>query len=330
MRMVSGKTEEIEYSKIRKMFNAALACKDPISFTVGEPDFTAAVHIVRAGCDAAQEGHTKYSANAGILPLREAISAYLKQQIGLEYDPEREVTVTTGAMSALYQGLKVILDPGDEVIVNEPCWTNYIQQIKMSYGIPVSVACSPERGFEPDPEEIRRAVTPKTKAIIINSPCNPTGAVLSKEVLEQIVEIARCHGLMIMADEIYDRLVMDGLEHTALASLAPDLLTVDFAAAQGWRLILVSSGKLGSVNHTVLSLESALARGMDVLGVAYNYCPDADPAIDRDSAQYITQYMRKKGLRPALSVVPKVDLSQLPDGLADVDFSALLSEFVKQ
>ena len=141
--------------------------------------------------------------------------------------------------------------------------------------------------------------------------------------------------------------------------LTPDLLTVDFAAAQGWRLILVSSGKLGSVNHTVLSLESALARGMDVLGVAYNYCPDADPAIDRDSAEYILEYMRKKDSRPtgsvpdwkraapksaysevkhhplrqrdsrpALSVVPKVDLSQIPDGLPDVDFSALLSEFI--
>ena len=218
MRMVSGKTEEIEYSKIRKMFNAALACKDPISFTVGEPDFTAAVHIVRAGCDAAQEGHTKYSANAGILPLREAISAYLKQQIGLEYDPEREVTVTTGAMSALYQGLKVILDPGDEVIVNEPCWTNYIQQIKMSYGIPVSVACSPERGFEPDPEEIRRAVTPKTKAIIINSPCNPTGAVLSKEVLEQIAAIAVERDLLVISDEVYKHILFDDAAFVSIAT----------------------------------------------------------------------------------------------------------------
>jgi dethiobiotin synthetase len=111
--------------------------------------------------------------------------------------------------------------------------------------------------------------------------------------------------------------------------LTPDLLTVDFAAAQGWRLILVSSGKLGSVNHTVLSLESALARGLDVLGVAYNFCPDADPAIDRDSAQYITQYMQKKGLPPALSVVPKVDLSQIPDGLPSVDFSALFDSIIE-
>ena len=219
MRLVSENTAGIEYSKIRKMFNAALACKEPISFTVGEPDFTAASHIVQAACEAAQAGMTKYSANAGILPLRVAISRYLQQQIGLTYDPEREITVTTGAMSALYQGLKVILEPGDEVIVNEPCWTNYIQQIKMSYGVPVSVGCPAERGFEPDPEEIRRAVTPKTKAIIINSPCNPTGAVLSREVLEQIAAIAVERDLLVISDEVYKHILFDDAEFVSIATL---------------------------------------------------------------------------------------------------------------
>ena len=111
--------------------------------------------------------------------------------------------------------------------------------------------------------------------------------------------------------------------------LTRNLLTIDFAASLDWRLILVTSGKLGSVNHTVLSLESALGRGIDVLGAAYNYCPDADPVIDGDSASYILEFMQKKGIRPTLSRVPKVDLSRLPNGLPAVDFSPIFVDYLK-
>ena len=123
---ISENTRTIQFSKIRKMFNKALEYEDPISFTVGEPDFIPSENILNAACRAIKEGKTRYSENAGILPLRCEVSKYLEQEIGLEYDPDTQITMTPGAMAALFQGLKVILDPGDEVIVIEPCWTHYI------------------------------------------------------------------------------------------------------------------------------------------------------------------------------------------------------------
>ena len=135
------------------MFNKALEYNQVLSFTLGEPDFTASENVVEAGCRAIREGQTKYSANAGLLTLREAISSYLKRTEGLEYNPVSQIVVTPGAMGALYLALKTILNPGDEVIVSEPCWTNYIQQIQMCGGTAVSVRTDPKRG---EAEAVRR------------------------------------------------------------------------------------------------------------------------------------------------------------------------------
>lgn len=157
MIQISENTTLIQPSKIRKMFNKALEYDQVLSFTLGEPDFTASENVVEAGCRAIREGQTKYSANAGLLPLREAISGYLKRTEGQEYDPVSQIVVTPGAMGALYLALKTILNPGDEVIVSEPCWTNYIQQIQMCGGTAVSVQTDPKRSFDLDVEEIGRA-----------------------------------------------------------------------------------------------------------------------------------------------------------------------------
>lgn len=219
MEMISENTRSIEYSKIRRMFNKALEYENPISFTIGEPDFTAAENVVQAGCRAMKEGKSKYSENAGILPLRQAISGYLKQETGLEYDADSQITVTPGAMAAIYQGLKVILNPGDEVIVNEPCWTNYLQQIRMCGGVPVSVRADLENGFSLDIGAVKAAVTPKTRAVIINSPCNPTGAVLEKTVLEKLAAIAIEYDLLVISDEVYKHILFDDTAFISIASL---------------------------------------------------------------------------------------------------------------
>ncbi len=216
---ISENTRTIQFSKIRKMFNKALEYEDPISFTVGEPNFTPSENILNAACRAIKEGKTRYSENAGILPLRCEVSKYLKKEIGLEYDPDTQITMTPGAMAALFQGLKVILDPGDEVIVIEPCWTNYIQQIRMCGGVPVSVSADAGRGFSPDIKAIREAVTEKTKAVIVNSPCNPTGAVLKKTDLEQIASLAKEFDLLVISDEVYKHIIFDDISFTSIASL---------------------------------------------------------------------------------------------------------------
>ena len=219
MEMISENTRSIEYSKIRRMFNKALEYENPISFTIGEPDFTAAENVVQAGCRAMKDGKSKYSENAGILPLRQAISGYLKQETGLEYDADSQITVTPGAMAAIYQGLKVILNPGDEVIVNEPCWTNYLQQIRMCGGVPVSVRADLENGFSLDIGAVKAAITPKTRAVIINSPCNPTGAVLEKTVLEKLAAIAIEYDLLVISDEVYKHILFDDTAFISIASL---------------------------------------------------------------------------------------------------------------
>lgn len=219
MDMISENTKNIQYSKIRQMFNKALQYDNPISFTIGEPDFTASENVVEAACRAAAEGKSKYSENAGIFPLRQAISRYLKRQLDLTYAPESEITVTPGAMGGIFQALKVMLNPGDEVIVNEPCWTNYLQQIMMCGGTPVSVCADLENGFSLNVSAISAAVTEKTKAIIINSPCNPTGMVLKRDVLERLAELAVEKDLLVISDEVYKHILFDKTEFTSIAAL---------------------------------------------------------------------------------------------------------------
>lgn len=243
MIQISDNTQQIQPSKIRKMFNKALEYDHVISFTLGEPDFTASPNVVEAGCRAIREGKTKYSENAGLLALRQAIAEYLHRTEGLSYDPASQIVVTPGAMGALFLALKVLLNPGDEVIVNEPCWTNYVQQIRMCGGVPVSVKTNAQRGFDLDVSAIAEAVTDKTKAIILNSPCNPTGAVASTETLLQLAELAQKQDLVILADEVYKHILFDGRTYTSFAALPGmkertlviDSLSKTYAMT-GWRI----------------------------------------------------------------------------------------------
>lgn len=207
----------IKHSAIRRMFNKALQYEHVISFTLGEPDFTASENVVEAGCKAIHEGKTKYSANAGIVPLREAVAVSLKKDTGLEYDPETEVTITTGGMGALFLTLKSLVNPGDEVIICEPYWTNYVQQVQLCDGIPVLVVCKEENEFMLDTQDLENAITDKTKVLIINSPSNPTGAVLDEKTLSGIADIAKAHDLIVISDEVYKTIVYDGLAYKSIS-----------------------------------------------------------------------------------------------------------------
>ena len=209
----------IKHSAIRRMFNKALEYEHVISFTLGEPDFTASENVVEAGCKAIREGKTKYSENAGIMPLREAVSASLKKDAGLEYKPATEITITTGGMGALFLTLKSLVDPGDEVIICEPYWTNYMQQVQLCGGRPVFVVCREENDFMPDPADVEAAITERTKVLIINSPSNPTGAVLDEATLGGIADIAKAHDLIVLSDEVYKSIIYDGLKYKSIAEL---------------------------------------------------------------------------------------------------------------
>lgn len=196
-----------------------MGMQDVVSFTVGEPDFPTPPHIVEAAVEALRRGEHKYTPNAGILPLRQAISRHTQQTHGLLYKPENEIIATAGGMEALYLTMLAILDPGDEVILGDPCWTNYSRQVLLCNAQPQYVTVNAEQDFLFDPAALEAAVTPKTKAFVVNSPANPTGGIGSRAALEQLAQIAQKYDLWVISDEVYRDLVYDGREVCSIAAL---------------------------------------------------------------------------------------------------------------
>lgn len=205
-------------SGIRKFFDIVATMKDVISLGIGEPDFKTPVPILEAGIHSLEHGETHYTSNAGRLDLRQELSTHLERLYGVRYDPIAEMLITVGVSEALYLALTAILNPGDEVIIPTPCFVSYQAEVVLAGGAPIEVPSKVEDNFQPDVAAIEAAVTPRTKAILIGYPNNPTGAIASKEVLMQILAIAEKHDLVIISDEIYDRLVY-GVEHICFANL---------------------------------------------------------------------------------------------------------------
>jgi aminotransferase len=204
---LSQRVAGLKPSGIRKFFDIAATMKDVISLGVGEPDFTTPKPILEAGVRSLRAGETHYTSNAGKLELRQAISDHLLKRYDVHYDPIREILITVGVSEALYLVMNALLDPGDEVIIPTPCFVSYQAEVILAGGVPVEVPSNPEDNFQLDPERIRSAISPRTKIIFIGYPNNPTGAVASRQVLAEVAKIAEEHNLLIISDEIYDRLV---------------------------------------------------------------------------------------------------------------------------
>ena len=194
---------------------------DVVGFGAGEPDFDTPNPIKDGAIKAITEGFTKYTPTNGILPLREAIASRIAQEHGLAYKPN-EVLVSCGAKHALFNLFQALIDPGDEVIIFTPYWVSYADMVRMADGVPVLVETRLEDGFEPRPPEFRRAISPRTKAIIVNSPSNPAGAVLGRSTLQMIIQEVRGKDIMVVTDDIYDRLVYRGRFENVL-TLEPSL-----------------------------------------------------------------------------------------------------------
>lgn len=214
---ISQIAKSISPSPTRRLFDLAAQYNDTIDFTLGDPDVKTPIEIRQAACKAIMDGKTRYSANAGLIELRRAISKTIEKRNGVTYSPESEIIVTVGAMEALYVTLLCLLDPGDEVIILEPYWINYRQMVNMCQGVPVIVDKFLEgKGFTIDPDAIEAAVTPKTKAIMLNSPNNPSGYVYGKEFMERIADIAKKHDITVITDEVYRSLVYDKMEYSSI------------------------------------------------------------------------------------------------------------------
>jgi len=232
-------------SGIRRFFDVAQQMTDVISLGVGEPDFVTPWRIREAAIYAIERGHTSYTSNAGLPELREAISHHLFDLYSVRYDPGPEVVVTVGVSEGLDLALRALLNPGEEVVFVEPCYVSYLPGIRFAGGVPVAVPSYGEDGFRVRAEKLEAAITPRTKAILLCYPSNPTGATQSREDLQAIVDIAERHDLYLIADEIYDRLTYAGT-HTCLASLPGawerTILLNGFSKAYamtGWRIAYV-------------------------------------------------------------------------------------------
>ncbi|MHB0998158.1 MAG: aminotransferase class I/II-fold pyridoxal phosphate-dependent enzyme [Armatimonadota bacterium] len=215
---ISSKVSAIPASGIRKFFDIVSQMEDVISLGVGEPDFVTPWRVREAGIYSLEKGYTTYTSNYGLIQLREILASYIKKHTGASYDPQNQILVTVGVSEAIDLALRAILEGGDEVIVLEPCFVSYKPCVSLAGGVPVVVGADHTTGFVPTPEQVEKAVTPRTRAIMISFPCNPTGAVMSRETLQDIVDIARKHDLYIITDEIYDKLIY-GVEHTSVISL---------------------------------------------------------------------------------------------------------------
>lgn len=239
---VSKATQQLKPSGIRKFFDIASQMEDVVTLGIGEPDFVTPDHIAQAGVESLHAGKTGYTGNSGTPELREAISAYIENLYGLHYSPDEQVLVTVGVSEAFWLAFKAILDPGDEVLVVEPCFVANAASVEMAGGVPVYVPTYFEHDFQVTGADLEAKITPRTKAILINYPNNPTGAVLSRERLQEIAAVAEQHDLVVVSDEIYERLVYD-TEHINFATLpgmkARTILLSGFSKAfamTGWRV----------------------------------------------------------------------------------------------
>ena len=212
-RFLSTRLDQVPASGLHKFFGIAAALPDVISLGVGEPDFATPAPIAQAGFDAVYQKAVGYTANSGLLELRERLAQHLENLYGVRYNPKNEILITVGVSEALVCIFTALCDAGDEVIVPQPCFVAYTPEIIFAGGVPVIVPCQAANDFEITAREIEPFITPKTKAIFLGYPNNPTGAVLSRENAVEIARLAEKHDLLVISDEIYDRLVY-GVEHT--------------------------------------------------------------------------------------------------------------------
>lgn len=211
--------DSIKLSLVRSLFNEAKKYNDVIDFTLGDPDVQPHQAIKDAACEAIQLGKTRYSQNAGLLDLRQTISRYYERKEGFKYNPSTEVIVTVGAMEGLYLALISMLNPGDEVIMPAPYYVNYAQMVLMCHAVPVIVD-NPERtDLSFDVADIEKAITPKTRAIMINTPSNPSGRIIPQEKIEGIANLAKKHDLVVISDEVYKCLIYDKVPFQSIVAI---------------------------------------------------------------------------------------------------------------
>jgi aminotransferase len=275
----SERAKGISPSGIRVIFDKADKIKDVIRLEIGEPDFDTPEHIKKAAIEALNKGYGHYSSNRGFFDLREAISRKLKSETGLDFNPETEIIVTTGGSSAITLSAMATVDPGDEVLIPDPGWPLYEQVVSIAGGKAVKYPIYERNEFSVDPENIKSRVTKKTKMIVINSPANPTGGTLNRSDLDELARLAREHDILVLSDEVYEKLVYDDFKHCSMASVSgmKDRVIVinSFSktyAMTGWRLGFAAANadivsQMAKLNSFVTTCANTIAQKAGVVAL---------------------------------------------------------------
>jgi aspartate aminotransferase/aminotransferase len=297
-------------SAIREIMALAAERPDVIHLELGEPDLPTPEHVVAGAFEAARAGWTRYTSNAGLASLREAIAVRASRSAGAPVAPDR-IVVTVGAVGALFTAIMAVVDPGDEVLIPDPGWPNYESIVHLAGGRPVRFALAPGRGFLPDLDELAARITPATRAIMINTPGNPSGAVFPAAIMEGIAGLASRRGLYVISDEIYEDLVFEG-RHVSIAGLGGDdraLVVSGFSksyAMTGWRLgYLVCPPHLAAVAATlqepVTSCVSAVVQKAGEAALAGpQECVDRLRAVYRTRRDLVVEALGPAGLLPVV------------------------------
>ena len=330
-RYLSRSVAGLKPSGIRKFFDIAATMKDVISLGIGEPDFTTPGSILEAGIRSLRAGETHYTSNSGKIELRQAVAGNLKRLYGVSYDPVEEIIATVGVSEALYLVMTALLNPGDEVIIPTPCFVSYQAEVILAGGVPVEIPSRLEDNFQLDPECVRAAITPRTKVIFVGYPNNPTGAVAMRDVLNQVAEIAIEHDLIIVSDEIYDRLVYN-FDHVCVPALSDEIkkrtvllggLSKAYAMT-GWRIGYacgpadIIKGMVRIHQYTIMSAPTiAQDAGLEALINGEKYVQEMIAEYDR-RRKLIVGGLNKLGLttfepRGAFYAFPKIAASGMDD-----------------
>jgi len=336
---LAERVASLKPSGIRKFFDIVATMKDVISLGIGEPDFSTPEPIMQAGMQSLQRGETHYTSNAGVLELRQELAGHLKRLYGVAYDPLSEIVITVGVSEALYLALTAILEPGEEVLIPTPCFVAYQAEVILAGGVPVEIPSRVEDNFQPNLEALSAAVTPRTKAILVGYPNNPTGAVATRETLQEVLNIAERHDLIVISDEIYDQLVYDW-QHVSFASLPgawDRTLTLggfskDYAMT-GWRIGFAAApadilkGLLRIHQYTIMSAPTmAQSAALEALRSGKPYVEQMVAEYDR-RRRLIVSGLNRLGLptfepRGAFYAFPNTQVT----GMDEETFSARLLE----
>jgi aminotransferase len=292
-RAVSERVRTVPPSGIRRFFDILATMDDVISLGVGEPDFDTPPQVVEAGLRSLQSGRTHYTSNYGTIELRRALAAHLERRYGVAYDPAHELLITVGASEAVDLALRATCDPGDEVILHEPSYVAYVPAVTFAGGVVRHVPTRLEDDFALDPADVEAAITPRTKALFLGYPCNPTGAVLPDAVQDELARIAVEHDLLVYSDEIYDRLAYGSYRHRAMSALPGmrerTILMGGFSKAYamtGWRVgYLAAPAPIleGIVKVHQYGIMSAPTTAQDA---ALEALTSAEPDVERMRAEY--------------------------------------------